>query len=131
MAKNTNIADIIKSHPELTNLQHQIKTMQSMRVQIKEILPKTIQNKIEIVLANPKKLTIFAGNQIIGAKIRQMSPTILRHIQSKKEYEIIETIEIKVTPPENGIAQVKRKPIDHTASSLGFIEEMKKKLLTS
>ena len=68
MAKNTNIAEIIKSHPELTNLQNQIKTMQSMRVQIKEILPKTIQNKIEIVLANPKKLTIFAGNQIIGAK---------------------------------------------------------------
>ena len=54
MAKNTNIGNIIKSHPDLTSLQSQIDTMETVRAKIREILPKTIQNKVEIVLATPK-----------------------------------------------------------------------------
>ncbi|MDA0238342.1 MAG: hypothetical protein O3B03_07505 [Proteobacteria bacterium] len=129
MPKNTNIANIIKNHSDLTRLQRQIDTMEIVRAEIGVILPKNIQNKVEIVLATPKTLTIFTGTQIIGAKIRQMSPTVLHHIQNKKGCEMVETIEIKVTPNASSMPKGKRKTLNHTQSTLGFIDEMRKKLL--
>ena len=131
MAKNTNIGNIIKSHPDLTSLQSQIDTIETVRAKIREILPKTIQNKVEIVLATPKKLTIFAGNQIIGAKIRQMSPTVLRHIKGREGCEMVETLEIRVAPTDTPMPHARRSSIAHTESTLDFIAQMRKKLLRS
>jgi len=131
MAKYTNIRNIIKSHPDLTSLQSQIDTMETVQAKIRDVLPKTIQNKVEIVLATPKKLTIFAGNQIISAKIRQMSPTVLRHIKGWKGCEMVETLEIRVVPTDNPMPHAKRPSISHTESTLDFIAQMKKKLFRS
>lgn len=128
MIKHTNIHDILKSHPDLTAVRKNIDAAELIKTEIKKLLPQTIQDKLAIVLATPQKLTIFADNQIIGAKIRQKYPSILRHVQDLNEGKLIETIDIKVAPTNISGAYTKSNRVQHTPGSLESVEQMRAKL---
>lgn len=128
MIKHTNIHDILKSHPDLTAVRKNIDAAELIKTEIKKLLPQTIQNKLTIVLATQQKLTIFADNQIIGAKVRQKCPSILRHIQDLDEGKLIESIDIKVAPINKSVTHAKRKRVLHTRGSRESIEQMRAKL---
>ena len=129
MFKHANIHDILKSHPDLTKVRENIGAAELIKTEIKKLLPQTIQNKVAIILATPQKLTIFADNQIIGAKIRQRCPSILRHIQDLNEGKLIETIDIKVAPTNISVAHPKPSRVRHTPGSLESVAQMRAKLI--
>ena len=128
MLKNANIHEILKSHPDLDEFRTNINAAEAIQAEIKKILPQTMKNKIAIVLATPKKLTIYADSQTIGAKLRQKFPTILRTIQSMEAHKLIEAIDIKVAPTDKAAPNIKRDWVRHTQISLTSIEQMKAKL---
>jgi hypothetical protein len=128
MFKNANIDDILKTHPDLTTFRKNISAAESIKTKIKKLLPQTIQHKLSIILATPQKLTIFADNQIIGAKVRQKCPSILRHIQDLNEGKLIESIDIKVAPINKSVTYAKRKRVLHSRGSRESIEQMRAKL---
>ena len=129
MFKNDSIHDILKSHPDLTEVIKNIGAAELITIEIKKLLPQTIQNKLTIVLATQQKLTIFADNQIIGAKIRQKCPSILRHIKDLNEGKLIETIDIKVSPADISVPHAKPNRVRHSPGSLESVEEMRAKLI--
>ena len=129
MFKHANIHDILKSHPDLTKVRENIGAAELIKTEIKKLLPQTIQNKVAIILATPQKLTIFVDNQIIGAKIRQKSPSILRYIQNSNEGKLIEKIDIKVAPEDISMTHVKPTRVHHSPRSLESVEEMRAKLI--
>ena len=129
MFKHSNIHDILKSHPDLTEVRKNIGAAALIKTEIKKLLPQSIQSKLAIVLATPNKLTIFVDNQIIGAKIRQKSPSILRYIQDLNEGKLIETIDIKVAPGDISMTHAKPTRVRHSPRSLESVEEMRAKLI--
>jgi hypothetical protein len=129
MFKSANIHDILKNHPDFTAVRKNIGAAELIKTEIKKLLPQTIQNKLEIVLAAPQKLTIFVDNQIIGAKIRQKIPSILRQIQKLNGGNLIESIDIKVAPTDMSVAYAKQNRVRHSPGSLESVEQMKAKLI--
>ena len=129
MFKRANIHDILKSHPDLTAVRKNIGAAELIKTEIKKLLPQTIQNKLAIVLATPNKLIIFVDNQIIGAKIRQKSPSILRYIQDSNVGKLIEEIDIKVAPGNISMTHVKPTRVQHSPRSLESVKEMRAKLI--
>lgn len=128
MLKNPNIHEILKNHPDLDSFQANIRIAKGIQKEINKILPQTIKNRVTIVLATPQKLTIYADNQIIGAKIRQKCPTILRAVKSIEAHKLIETIDIKIAPTEKSAPHMKKDWVRHTKISLKYIEQMRTKL---
>ena len=129
MVKQASIHDILRSHPDLTAVRKNIGAAELIKSEIKKLLPQSIQNKLAIVLATPQKLTIFADNQIIGAKIRQKCPSILRYIQDLNEGKLIETIDIRVAPTNAPLAFAKPNGVRHTPGSLESVAQMRAKLI--
>ena len=129
MFKYANIHDILKSHPDLTIVRKNIGTAELIKTEIKKLVSQNIENKLTIVLATPQKLTIFADNQIIAAKIRQKCPSILRHIQELNEGKLIETIDIKVAPANISVTYARANRVRHSPGSLESIEQMRAKLI--
>ena len=128
MFKNANIDEILKTHPDLTAFRENFSAAEAIKTKIEKVLPQTIHHKLSIILATPHKLTIFADNQIIGAKVRQKCPSILRHVQDLNEGKLIESIDIKVVPRNKSVTYAKRKRVLHSRSSRESIEQMRAKL---
>ncbi|MBA4740582.1 MAG: hypothetical protein H2061_05745 [Burkholderiales bacterium] len=128
MRKNASIHEILKAHPDLNAFRTNIDTAGALQTEIKKILPETFKNKIVTVLTTRQDLTIYAENQIIGAKIRQKCPTILSHIQRTEDFKQIEAIDIKITPTDKSSPFSKQGLVRHTHVSLKSIEEMRVKL---
>jgi len=128
MFKNANIDEILKTHPDLTAFRENFSAAEAIKTKIEKVLPQTIHHKLSIILATPHKLTIFANNQIIGAKVRQKCPSILRHIQDLDEGKLIESIDIKVAPINKSVTYAKQKRVLHTRGSRESIEQMRAKL---
>ncbi len=125
MSKEKSIGEVLESHNELDLLRTRLNLANLIETVLKKCLPRPMKNNIEVIMPTPTRVTIFTKNQVIGAKLRQMLPSIVRNIQGEKVCETLETVEVKVSSPFDYKPRRSYRSIQHKQHTSLFIEKMK------
>ena len=125
MSKEKIIGEVLKSHNELDLLRTRLNFANLIGTVLKQSLPRAIKEGIEVIVPTPNRVTIFTKNQVIGAKLRQMLPTIVRNIQREEVCGMLETVDIKVSSPLHYEPRRSYRSIQHKQHTSLFIKEMK------
>ena len=125
MSKEKSIGEVLESHNELDLLRTRLNFANLIGSVLKKCLPRAIKEGIEVIVPTPNRVTIFTKNQVIGAKLRQMLPTIMRNIQKEEVCKMLETVDIKVSSPFDYEPRRSYRSIQHKQHTSLFIKKMK------
>ena len=125
MSKEKSIGEVLKSHNELDLLRTRLNFANLIGTVLKQCLPRAIKEGIEVIVPTPNRVTIFTKNQVIGAKLRQMLPTIMRNIQREEVCGMLETVDIKVSTTLQYEPRTSYRSIQHEQHTSLFIKKMK------
>ena len=125
MSKEKSIGEVLKSHNELDLLRTRLNFANLIGTVLKQCLPRAIKEGIEVIVPTPNRVTIFTKNQVIGAKLRQMLPTIMLNIQREEVCGMLETVDIKVSTPLQYEPRTSYRSIQHEQHTSLFIKKMK------
>ena len=125
MSKEKSIGEVLESHNELDLLRTRLNFANLIGTILKQCLPRAIKEGIEVIVPTPNRVTIFTKNQVIGAKLRQMLPTIMCNIQREEVCIMVETVDIKVSSPLHYEPRRSYRSIQRKQHTSLFIKKMK------
>ena len=94
------IADLLAAPGELAALSRHARRLVELQQVLSETIPSTLSKAIRIKNCRSGMLFVLADNPAVAAKLRQLAPRLLFHVQ-KRESEVTGIhIEVQVKSPE-------------------------------
>lgn len=116
------ISDLLAHSGELRALSGRARRLAELQQVLLEVVPSSLVNATRVKTLRAGTLVVLAGNAAVAAKLRQLAPRLLRHVQ-KQEIEVTGIqVEVQVAAPQGISARTASSGRDLSLTAVSALE---------